>query len=148
MTVLLGEKLAPEAGLEPATRWLTASCSTIELLWKLKVEGNFNRDRGRRQACFVSFLAWLAVWAEKGASRGLNDSLNFFRTANAVFSFSSIHAPRFFAGFCPSFSSKVEETVGAFLSAGKIQRQGVAALNGLGQGSLDAMAELPNLPRR
>ncbi len=31
-------KLAPEAGLEPATRWLTASCSTIELLWKLKIK--------------------------------------------------------------------------------------------------------------
>jgi hypothetical protein len=26
-------KLAPEAGLEPATRRLTAGCSTIELLW-------------------------------------------------------------------------------------------------------------------
>ncbi len=26
-------RLAPEAGLEPATRRLTAGCSTIELLW-------------------------------------------------------------------------------------------------------------------
>ena len=25
--------MAPEVGLEPTTRWLTASCSTIELLW-------------------------------------------------------------------------------------------------------------------
>ena len=116
-------KLAPEAGLEPATRWLTASCSTIELLWKLKVEGNFNQDRDRRQDCFVDFLAWLAVRAEKGASRSLNDSLNFFRTANAVFSFSTIHAPRFFGGFCSSFSSKVEEAIGAFLSG----RKGLAA---------------------
>ena len=48
-------KVAPEAGLEPATRWLTASCSTIELLWKLKLEGDSNRDRGRRQACFFNF---------------------------------------------------------------------------------------------
>ena len=126
------EKLAPEAGLEPATRWLTASCSTIELLWKLKVEGNFNWVRGRRQACFAGFLAWLAVWAEKGASRGLNDSLNFFRAANAVFSFSSIHAPQFFGGFCPLFSSKVEEAVGVFFR--KVQRPGSAAFNSLGQG--------------
>ena len=88
-----GGKLAPEAGLEPATRWLTASCSTIELLWKLKIGKNFNRDRGRCQDCFVDFLAWLAVRAEKGASRSLNDSLNFFRTANAVFSFSNTRAP-------------------------------------------------------
>ena len=146
MSVLLGEKLAPEAGLEPATRWLTASCSTIELLWKLKVEGNFNRDRGRRQACFVSFLAWLAVWAEKGTSRSLENSLNFFRTANAVFSFSSIHATQFFDGFRSFFSSKVEEAVGVFFR--KVQRQRGTALNGLGQGGLDAMAELPNLPRR
>ena len=29
----LPKKLAPEAGLEPATRRLTAGCSTIELLW-------------------------------------------------------------------------------------------------------------------
>src|SRR6266581_1751034 len=27
------KKMAPEAGLEPATRRLTAGCSTIELLW-------------------------------------------------------------------------------------------------------------------
>ena len=27
------QELAPEAGLEPATRRLTAGCSTIELLW-------------------------------------------------------------------------------------------------------------------
>lgn len=124
------EKLAPEAGLEPATRWLTASCSTIELLWKLKVEGNFNRDRGRRQACFLNFLTRLAVRAEKGASRGLNDSLNFFRAANAVFSFSSIHAPQFFGDFCSFFSSKVEEAVGVFFR--KVQRPGGASLNSLG----------------
>ena len=29
----LQQHLAPEAGLEPATRRLTAGCSTIELLW-------------------------------------------------------------------------------------------------------------------
>ena len=141
-------KLAPEAGLEPATRWLTASCSTIELLWKLKVGKNFNRNRRRRQACFVGmrFLARLAVWAEKGASRSLENSLNFFRTANAVFSFSSIHAPQFFGGFGSFFSSKVEEPVGVFFR--KVQRQGFAALNSLGQDGLDAAAELSNLPKR
>ena len=52
-----GGKLAPEAGLEPATRWLTASCSTIELLWKLKIGSDSNRDRGRRQDCFLNFFS-------------------------------------------------------------------------------------------
>jgi hypothetical protein len=31
------QKLAPGAGLEPATRRLTAGCSTIELPWILKL---------------------------------------------------------------------------------------------------------------
>lgn len=29
-------KVAPEVGLEPTTTRLTAACSTIELLWKLR----------------------------------------------------------------------------------------------------------------
>ena len=32
----LAEELAPETGLEPVTRRLTAGCSTIELLWNPK----------------------------------------------------------------------------------------------------------------
>jgi hypothetical protein len=37
-------KLAPEAGLEPATRRLTAGCSTIELLWNPKSMPPVNPD--------------------------------------------------------------------------------------------------------
>ena len=39
----LQTKLAPEAGLEPATRRLTAGCSTIELLWKPRRAQSTNR---------------------------------------------------------------------------------------------------------
>lgn len=40
-----GKTMAPETGLEPVTRRLTAGCSTIELLWNLLSEVNLSRGR-------------------------------------------------------------------------------------------------------
>ena len=41
-------ELAPEAGLEPATRRLTAGCSTIELLWNPSGQGIYNGPSERQ----------------------------------------------------------------------------------------------------
>ena len=43
--------MAPEVGLEPTTRRLTAGCSTIELLWKLK----WRRNLTTRYGCVKQF---------------------------------------------------------------------------------------------
>ena len=39
-------KMAPETGLEPVTRRLTAGCSTIELLWNPKWRRNLQTKLG------------------------------------------------------------------------------------------------------
>ena len=55
------EKMAPETGLEPVTRRLTAGCSTIELLWKPE------REKVCRRTCdvntFCDLLALVNVTA-------------------------------------------------------------------------------------
>ena len=52
----LAQRLAPEAGLEPATRRLTAGCSTIELLW------NPNQAAMYRPVLFASKGFCYAIW--------------------------------------------------------------------------------------
>ena len=48
LTGKLGEKMAPEEGLEPSTPRLTAACSTIELLWNAKDEKSNGGCAGRQ----------------------------------------------------------------------------------------------------
>src|SRR6266446_6452470 len=74
------EKLAPEAGLEPATPRLTAACSTIELLWNPNGRAIYkplfaaSNRFCRAQTCWRSRS--LAVRAKKRAARPLHDAFD------------------------------------------------------------------------
>ncbi len=43
--------MAPETGLEPVTRRLTAGCSTIELLWKTSGAQSTHKPLKRQSDC-------------------------------------------------------------------------------------------------
>ena len=76
------DRLAPEAGLEPATHRLTADCSTIELLWNCKWPANLQITL-RTVNRVLSDSGPLATRTIEGASGGLNDSPNR-RVANGA----------------------------------------------------------------
>ncbi len=60
--------MAPQEGFEPPTKWLTATCSTAELLWNLMFLFFFIIKKSVKENLFYAICLWLFSVAYFGFS--------------------------------------------------------------------------------
>ena len=139
-------KLAPEAGLEPATRRLTAGCSTIELLWNPTGQAIYKPPNAcvkRIPRCSMSDT--LAMRTIKRAPRRLGDAPDRTTAIQTGLSFPVINPQPFLVKIRRSRrTAKIKKPVR--FAAAKIQRHGAAASNGLGQHLANGAPQPSDLP--